>query len=187
MLTTSDHCGKYQKIAEDNWVSPSAHFQQGHYSMVTHYGNSPFDKVTNSCITEVPYGLLNKQNNNDINEKRTCKTFKVVRHMHGVGIIIHPPVYDMLAKCKPSTTVVFAYLLKKLKRSSKEVDLPLVQFEKNYGSKRIYYSGIKELIEKEMIYKKCGQVYFVNHNCVFRGSQKAYKQLLESIQKGNEV
>jgi len=106
--------------------------------------------------------------------------------MHGVGIIIHPPVYELLAKCKPSTTVVFAYLLNKLKRSSKEVDLPLVQFEKKYGSKRIYYIGIKELIEKNMIKKKCGQVYFVNHNCVFRGSAKAYRELIENIQKGND-
>lgn len=152
--------------------------------MVTNYGNSPFDRETISSITELPGKLLHKQFDNDKDTNRHCTTFKTVRHMHGVGVIIHPPVFDMLAKCKPSTTVVFAYLLKKLKRSQKEVDLPLSQFEKKYGSKRIYYSGIKELIENNMIQKKCGQVYFVNHNCVFRGSQKAYRELLETIQKG---
>jgi hypothetical protein len=154
--------------------------------VAVHYGNSPFDNETNSNITLVAGHLLSRKDDGNDPTKRQCTTIKTVRHMHGVGIIIHPPVYELLAKCKPSTTVVFAYLLKKLKRSSKEVDLPLVQFEKKYGSKRIYYIGIKELIEKNMIKKKCGQVYFVNHNCVFRGSAKAYRELIENIQNGNQ-
>ena len=154
--------------------------------MAVHYGNSPFDNETYSNIKLVANHLLSRKDDDNDSTKRQCTAIKTVRHMHGVGIIIHPPVYKLLAKCKPSTTVVFAYLLNKLKRSSKEVDLPLVQFEKKYGSKRIYYIGIKELIENNMIKKKCGQVYFVNHNCVFRGSAKAYGALIENIQNGNE-
>jgi hypothetical protein len=101
--------------------------------------------------------------------------------MHGTGIIIHKPIFDLLIDCKPSTKVVLGYLFKQLKRNSDEVDLPICSFKKKkLGSERVYYAGIKELKDRGVIQKKTGQVYWLNHNCIFRGNQKSYREFLKT-------
>lgn len=144
--------------------------------------SNPFNKNCMTRIQLLPKNLLSGHSFDDSNSgSRRCETMETLRHQHGTGIIIHKPIFDLLIDCKPSTKVVLGYLFKQLKRNSDEVDLPICSFKKKkLGSERIYYAGIKELKDRGVIQKKTGQVYWLNHNCIFRGSQKAYVQFLKA-------
>ena len=100
----------------------------------------------------------------------------------GMPVKLFPPMFTLLMTCKPSTRLVLGYMLDNLKMGQVEVYMPWQDFVKQkIGNKAAYYVGIKELIEKNLIQKKEGQTYFVNHEYVFKGNRA---QFLLSLSKG---